>query len=227
MSKQRIFEVYQHLRDYEAGFDRAQADIRRAASIWILAAFGAMSYLLSAQYLQFSGGDELLPLGFLGVLVCFASILGLFLLWYIDQNVYQRLLHSVFVYGCAIEASFDNVPQIRRAMHKANLNVSNKLGRFYKIPIIVLLILMLFFMCISISSNEVVKMSDLELPESLALVFELILLFSGVVLLLCVFHGENQEKDLFDYYGEHYDEDVKIKLFNFRHAPVPMIRIDD
>jgi hypothetical protein len=46
--------------------------------------------------------------------------------------VYQRLLHSVFAYGLFLEAKHPELPQIRSAMFVANLDVTNRLGNFYR-----------------------------------------------------------------------------------------------
>lgn len=135
-------ENYEQLRSYESDFDRSQGAIRRAASVWILAAFGALAYALSLATTQ---GPAPLPAGFVGVLISWAAAFGIGTLWFIDQMVYQKLLHSVFVQGLFMEWRDKQLPPIRTKMFFDNLNVSGKLSLFYLTPISAFLVSHIYF----------------------------------------------------------------------------------
>jgi hypothetical protein len=66
------------------------------------------------------------------------AALGLTSLWYLDQRVYQRLLHSVFSIGCHLELATNKVLPIRVRAYRLNFDVTNHLGWFYRAPLIVL-----------------------------------------------------------------------------------------
>lgn len=127
-------------RNYEQDFDRAQGQIRQAASVWTLAGFAAFAYVLSLEQVP----DSLTRYSF-GVLVSFASAFGVAMLWFIDQLVYQRLLHSAFVHGLYLEWREKNLPQIRTKMYCDNLNISFNLSLFYIVPVGAFLITAIYF----------------------------------------------------------------------------------
>src|SRR5947207_7869340 len=134
------FESYAHLRTFESDFDGAQGTIRGTASLWILAAFAGFSYSLTVQNLPHD-----LTRAFLGTLVAWASAFGLLILWVIDQLVYQKLLHSVFMHGLYMEWRDDTLPQIRTKAYSDNLNVSSKLSAFYLAPMTAFLVAEFYF----------------------------------------------------------------------------------
>jgi hypothetical protein len=137
---ERITEEYKHLRAFESDFDRAQGQVRQAASVWILTGFAAFAYVLSVQNLP-NG----LPPAVLGVLVSWASTFGVMILWIIDQLVYQKLLHSVFVHGLYLEWRDRSLPRIRTKAYCDNLNVSFKLSLFYVVSAVAFLLVEFFF----------------------------------------------------------------------------------
>ena len=71
-------------------------------------------------------------LAYLRAAICGAGSAGVLAFWYVDQGVYQRLLHSVFAYGLFVESEDNDLPQIRSSMYLANLDVTNRLGVFYR-----------------------------------------------------------------------------------------------
>lgn len=133
---------FAHLRQFESDFDHAQAEIRRAASLWALAGFGAYAYAFSTP-LASADGD--LTRSFVGVLVSWTAAFGIVTLWFIDQRVYQKLLHSVFMLGLYAEWKNSELPPIRTKLYYDNLNVSWKLSLFYLVPVVAFLAVELFF----------------------------------------------------------------------------------
>ena len=65
-------------------------------------------------------------------LVCVVGSLGVFAFWYVDQSVYQRLLHSSFAYGLYLEQQNPDLPQMRSSLYWANLDITGRLGMFYR-----------------------------------------------------------------------------------------------
>lgn len=158
-------DSYKHLREFESDFDRSQSQARRVASLWILAGFAALSYLLAMQTPPTQATNYTPPaFGVLGVLVCGLEILGLYLLWYIDQNIYQRLLHSVFVYGLAMELKHNDLPKIRTTMWISNLNITNKLSKYYRIPIVSFFIFGLILTYYSSANSEILHIGHNAIP---------------------------------------------------------------
>src|SRR6185312_13230730 len=111
-------DSYTHLRSFESDYDGAQGTIRSTASLWILAAFAGFGFVFSARL------QAPITQSFLGTILAWAAAFGLFVLWVIDQLVYQRLLHSVFVHGLFMEWRDPSLPQIRTKAYADSLNIS-------------------------------------------------------------------------------------------------------
>jgi hypothetical protein len=136
--------LYVHLRTFESDFDKSQSQMRAISSAWTAAVLAAIALLITAAAtpIVVPGGAELKPdklieirtdaLAYLRAVICFVGSAGVLAFWYIDQGVYQRLLHSVFAYGLFVEANEPDLPQVRSAMFLANLDVTNRLGIFYR-----------------------------------------------------------------------------------------------
>ena len=133
-------EKYKHVRVFETDYDRAQGEIRRAATLWVLAGFAAISFTFFSPEV-----GTTIPRSLLGVLITWSSVFGVLLLWYVDQRVYQKLLHSAFVYGMYLEYIDAANPQIRTMMYNSNFNVSTRLSYFYIIPALAFFAVLLFF----------------------------------------------------------------------------------
>jgi hypothetical protein len=134
-----ITPIQNQLRAFESDFDRAQSSLRTIASAWILAAVGAVSLVTQNEFSGASRLDPIVASSFRQALLLIAT-LGLTSLWYLDQRVYQRLLHSVFSTGCHLELATDKILPIRVRAYKLNSDVTNHLGWFYRAPLIVLLL---------------------------------------------------------------------------------------
>jgi hypothetical protein len=218
-------EAYRHIREFEADYDRAQGAIRRIASVWILAGFGALGVIIQLA-LQQPGTNTLPPSPFMySTLIGAAAIIGLYLLWYVDQNVYQRLLHTVFVYGLALEHTNPDLPQIRTSLYAANLNISQKLGRFYKIPIFVFYIIVIgsiFFWLTQLRLQSIISppWDALDLIQTLACTLALL---APIYLLRRIRKAEEKGDDLVGYYGSplqsHLQSELNASLESIReHA---------
>lgn len=137
--------AYVGLRVYESDYDRAQGTLRVVASTWILAIVGALGFLvLQAQtsivvpnppgtaILRPTLAPEIATL--LRQAVLMLGGFGILGLWYLDQRVYQRLLHAIFAYGCHMEAALRTLPGVRMFMYRRAGDVTARMSRFYTMP---------------------------------------------------------------------------------------------
>jgi hypothetical protein len=136
--------LYGQLRSFESDFDRSQSQMRAISSAWTAAVLAAIALLITttATPIVVPPNAILIPnglidvradaLAYLRAVICVVGSAGVLAFWYIDQGVYQRLLHSVFAYGMHVEASDPELPQIRRRLFQANSDVTNRLGTFYR-----------------------------------------------------------------------------------------------
>jgi len=130
---------YAQIRVFEGDYDRAQAQIRTAASTWILAGFGGL-FIAYSEHRPEQFSSELLACFF-----CFLATFGIAILWTVDQRVYQKLLHSVFVYGLAVEAQNPDLPQLRTMINLNSGNIGPYISFYYLGPIIVFVLLSFIF----------------------------------------------------------------------------------
>ena len=107
------FEIYKTLRDYEEHFNRTQVEVKKLASGWMLATFGAMAVIVRGDL---STTNSLLDSGSLLVIIGLAGNIGLLSLWILDQLVNQRLLGAAFRVGVLLERSNPQLPPIRSKM---------------------------------------------------------------------------------------------------------------
>jgi hypothetical protein len=118
--------------------------MRAISSAWTAAVLAAVALLISAAAtpIVVPANGTPLPdglinvradtLAYLRAVICFVGSAGVLAFWYVDQGIYQRLLHSVFAYGLFVEFREPDLPQIRSSMFLANLDVTNRLGIFYR-----------------------------------------------------------------------------------------------
>jgi len=134
-----ITAVQAQLRTFESDFDKAQSSLRTIASAWILAAIGAVGLVTQNEFSGVSRLDPIVASSFRQALLLTAS-LGLTSLWYLDQRVYQRLLHAVYSIGCHLELATKSILPIRSRAYLLNFDVTHHLGWFYRAPLIVLVL---------------------------------------------------------------------------------------
>jgi hypothetical protein len=134
-----LIAAYSSLRAFEGDFDKAQASLRTIASAWLLTTVGGLGLLFQSEF----SSSNAIPPGLASSLrqtLILLSSMGLSSLWYLDQAVYQKLLHSAFGLGCWLESKFRNLPPIRSYMFRTSGDITERLGWFYLAPIIALFI---------------------------------------------------------------------------------------
>jgi hypothetical protein len=187
--------LYVHLRTFESDFDKAQGQIRAVSSAWTATVLAAVAVLVTtaATPIALPQGGQLVPLGlidirsdalaYLRAVVCFVGSAGVLAFWYIDQGVYQRLLHSVFAYGLFVESKEPDLPQVRSSMYLANLDVTNRLGMFYRAQfwlfVVVSVVADLVGRAIGHASTDVGVWTIIATHGILALCFDLIFSHTG------------------------------------------------
>lgn len=130
--------LYAHLRSFESDFDKSQSQMRAICSAWSAAVLGAIALAVTSAYTPPTGlsleqlAHRADTLSYLRNLMCIVGSAGVFAFWFIDQRIYQRLLHSVFGYGLYIEWKYPDLPQIRSSLFLANLDITNSLAWFYR-----------------------------------------------------------------------------------------------
>jgi hypothetical protein len=133
--------LYAHLRTLESDFDKSQSQLRTIAAAWSGGVIGALALITvatattglstsSAKPEDIAAAKELLF--YVREVVCVIGSLGVFAFWYVDQSVYQRLLHSAFAYGLHLEYENPDLPQLRSNVYWANLDITGRLGTFYR-----------------------------------------------------------------------------------------------
>jgi hypothetical protein len=131
--------AYSTLRAFESDFDRAQGVLRSVASSWVIATAGALAFLmfqaLTVAPGKTDGAVDAAALGVLRQLVLAIGTFGLLALWYLDQRVYQRLLHSAFAMGCHMETACPALPPTRCFMFLGTKDLTPNLGVYYTVPV--------------------------------------------------------------------------------------------
>jgi hypothetical protein len=121
------------LAEYERHFNTIQAGIRGLASVWLLAAFGAIATLLKREE-----ADKLwVPPEWVIGSICAMGAGGLALLWIIDQLVYHRLLNAAFIVGLKLEEDDPGRPPLHASMYASAPahGFAWLLSLFYLLPI--------------------------------------------------------------------------------------------
>ena len=119
-----VWKIVVECGEEERHFNQLQSVYRGVASTWLLATFGAVGYLMFDK-----DGHVAHPA--LAGAVCLLGALGVGLLWFLDLNVYYRMLNAVFYEGKNLELKYPWLPQIRLSMIKHAGNVRNKLAWYY------------------------------------------------------------------------------------------------
>jgi len=144
--KDRI-ALYTHLRAFESDFDKSQSQIRAICSAWSAAALAAVVLTVTSANTPPAGLDASAlkiradTLADLRSLICMVGSAGVLAFWFIDQRIYQRLLHSVFGFGLYAEFKNPDLPQVRSALYVANLDVTDGLGWFYRVQFVAFLLI--------------------------------------------------------------------------------------
>jgi hypothetical protein len=180
--------LYTHLRTFESDFDKSQSQMRAISSAWTGAVLAAIALLITtaATPIAVPQGGTLKPdglidvradaLAYLRAVICFVGSAGVLAFWYVDQGIYQRLLHSAFAYGLFVEANEPELPQVRSAMFLANLDVTNRLGIFYRAQyyLFVVISVVIYWVSGSIAHNPIAALYVIVPHFILALLCDLI-----------------------------------------------------
>lgn len=98
--------------------------------------------------------DRIATIYYLRQVICLIGSVGIFAFWFVDQRVYQRLLHTVFAYGLFMEFKNPDLPQIRSNLFAANLDITSWLGWFYGVQFVAFLFLSGIFMFVGVKPIE-------------------------------------------------------------------------
>lgn len=108
-------DSYWKLSEMEERFNASSGGVRALVSAWLLAALAAIGWLLDPSKPQ----TWTIPLGLLVVAICALCVIGVATLWVLDQLVFHRLLHCVFLVGLRMEHEDPSLPPIRALMMKS------------------------------------------------------------------------------------------------------------
>ena len=107
---ERVWKIYCELGQIERHFNNAQSTYRALTSSWLLAAFGAIGFVLSRELALRIPGE--LVIASIGM----AAAVGVYLLWVLDLLVTQRLLDAAYIEARNLENSHAWLPQVRNNM---------------------------------------------------------------------------------------------------------------
>ena len=88
---------------------KLQSNQLPSSSTWTLAAFASIAILLKQE----DKVQWLLSPFALVILVCLMANIGLYILWIIDQPVYQRLFNTNYIAGLRLEQQYSVIPPVR------------------------------------------------------------------------------------------------------------------
>jgi len=126
-------EDYKAIATYEHHFNSLEAKLRELASVWLLAALGAIAFLVRQNL-----ADALIDAKLLIGIVALMGNVGLLVLWILDQLVYHRLLNAVFLLGVRMEFVDPQLPPIRTLMmlFSRKRGMARFLRLFYLVPML-------------------------------------------------------------------------------------------
>lgn len=128
MSIELAWDVLKELTASERHFNNLETEYRKLASIWLLAGFAGMGFILKEET-QMAPAREIAIMA-----IGMATSIGIFLLWIVDLLVYHRLLHACFEQAKKIENFYPELPDVRSAMEETQSGgkvVTNRLRWFY------------------------------------------------------------------------------------------------
>lgn len=130
-----LSDQYKGIVGYEQHFNGLQAGLRQLASAWLLAALGAIAWLVKSQV----EGSMLDPRLLIAIIAAMGN-LGLLVTWILDQLVYHRLLNAAFLMGLRLEYLDRRLPPLRTLMmlYSRKRGMARFLRLFYLLPMWVL-----------------------------------------------------------------------------------------
>ena len=132
----RVWKIVEEIGREERHFNDLQARYRNMASVWILATFAAIGFIIS-KTISIGIDRELLVAG-----IAAAGCVGIGLLWVVDLLVYHRLLDSCFIEGLILEEQYPWLPPFRHNMMKTQKGegVLFRVVGFYLGPVVLLIL---------------------------------------------------------------------------------------
>jgi hypothetical protein len=121
------WEIIKEIGVNERHFNNLEIEYRKLASIWLLASFAGMGFVLK-ENLQMIIPPEIALIG-----IGLAGSIGIVLIWIVDLLVYHRLLDAWFIKGQQFEEMHQELPQIRQEMiaNQKDGDVTIRLRWFY------------------------------------------------------------------------------------------------
>jgi len=137
---ERVWKIVEEIGVQERHFNGLQTSYRNMASAWLLAAFGAIGFVLSQKF-EVAVDRELLITA-----IAAAGAIGIALLWIADLLVYHRLLDSCFIEGLILEERYPWLPPFRGNMMRTQegQGVLFRTVSFYLGPIVLLVLISVF-----------------------------------------------------------------------------------
>jgi len=108
---ENVWDVFKELGLEERHFNELESGYRTLASTWLLAAFGAVGFVITKSAVDIPI-DRFLIIAGIGL----AASIGVFLLWNLDLMVYHQLLAACFTAGLLLEQKYSWLPAIRTNM---------------------------------------------------------------------------------------------------------------
>ena len=122
------WEVLKELGASERHFNNLETEYRKLASLWLLAGFTGMGFILKEN------PDMAVPREWVVMGIGLAASIGIFLLWIVDLLVYHQLLDACFEQAKKIEIEYPQFPKLRSGMENTQGKgkvVTNRLRWFY------------------------------------------------------------------------------------------------
>jgi len=126
-------EQYQRIQVNTHHFNDIQAGIRKLASVWLLAAFGAIAYMVRGETMAIAMIDTKILISAVGLM----GAIGLLVLLILDLVVYQRLIDAVFLLALRLEYQYRSLPPIRTLMmlYSRKKGMTRYMRLYYLVPI--------------------------------------------------------------------------------------------
>ena len=138
------------LRAIESDCDRAQGQLRTLTAAWSGAAFALLGTILVATARNDVGEQLRTNLNTAIHGACVAASFGTFAFGWIDQQVSQRLLHSVFGYGLLLENTTPGAntirTKVRTALYVLNRDITPRITAFYLVQVALFFLVSLAFL---------------------------------------------------------------------------------
>lgn len=128
LSLELAWDVLKQLGESEKHFNTLETEYRKLASIWLLAGFAGMGFVLG-ENLKIDVPREIVVMA-----IGLATSIGIFLLWIVDLLVYHQLLHACFEQAKKMEKLYPEFPDVRSAMEGTQAGgkvVTTRLRWFY------------------------------------------------------------------------------------------------